>query len=386
MQKFDHFFVTYNGKHYDIANFINRHPGGTDAIIPYQDQDITAAFDHIGHSEDAKNLLKKRLLNPGTEVTNDVPTINQVEKENEKEKSEKAKEKEIIKGQEEQALEDQTISRGKFVVRKLFTPEDKYYIHKFLGSLALISFIYRYFYVLPTTGRLMIENDIFSYLTLFIHMLLSSSAFIFHVLPKRITENALIIYKEYQIHAVIFTSRAVFVSIFGLLMHHLPFWIQQLTLLLVILIIHLCVDYVTNKYGTPGVTAVRNENTETGYRKMGLRVYSFYQFAALGSHLVVDPNLKDLGFNAIIAIQSSAFLMTLKRKNIIKWYWHAIFYSLALGLSFTSILICKGYEFFIHILIIYMIRVTFNVSKYPLWLCYVAGIYWLNNKNFLQIF
>lgn len=39
-------------------------------------------------------------------------------------------------------------------------------------------------------------------------------------------------------------------------------------------------------------------------------------------------NLYLLGFNTLIAIQSSAFLMTLYRKNIIKYYHHFFWYAL----------------------------------------------------------
>ena len=42
----------------------------------------------------------------------------------------------------------------------------------------------------------------------------------------------------------------------------------------------------------------------------------------------------NLAFNALIAIQSSAFLMTLNRKGLINWYTHAFWYSLSLVLSY----------------------------------------------------
>ena len=63
--------------------------------------------------------------------------------------------------------------------------------------------------------------------------------------------------------------------------------------------------------------------------------YAFYQFSAVGSHIIPNARLMDLGYNALIAIQSSAFLMTLFRKGLIRWYTHATWYSIALILSWV---------------------------------------------------
>ena len=49
------------------------------------------------------------------------------------------------------------------------------------------------------------------------------------------------------------------------------------------------------------------------YKHVG-KFYSFYQFLAIGSHIFAqEPYLADVVFDAIIAIQSSAFMMTLVR-------------------------------------------------------------------------
>ena len=178
MKKYDSFIVVYKGKKYNIANFINRHPGGTEIIIPYKDKDITVAFDHIGHSDDAKTILKKRLVNTEYSSTTDSSSSDSS----------------FIDRSSEIELENETISKSKFLIKKLFTEEDKFNVHKIFGLLSLLSYLYRYFYILTTTGRLGIENDFFSYLTLAIHTMLSLSSFIFHVLTFRIIENPLIYY------------------------------------------------------------------------------------------------------------------------------------------------------------------------------------------------
>jgi hypothetical protein len=349
----------YKGKKYNIANFINRHPGGTEIIIPYKDKDITVAFDHIGHSDDAKTILKKRLVNTEYSSTTDSSSSDSS----------------FIDRSSEIELENETISKSKFLIKKLFTEEDKFNVHKIFGLLSLLSYLYRYFYILTTTGRLGIENDFFSYLTLAIHTMLSLSSFIFHVLTFRIIENPLIIYEEYRVHAILFTLRAILVSVFGLVMHLIPVSVQKVSLIALVLSIHLLVDYVTIKHGRSGVTAVRVANTDKGFLKFGKLCYSYYQFLALACHLIIDQNLKDLGFNAVIAIQSSAFLMTLKRKNIIEWYTHAFFYSFALFLSMVYMFMAKGTTFFIYVGIVFTARISLNFNKYPLWLVYILTIY-----------
>jgi hypothetical protein len=53
--------VTYNGKVYAIPrDFVDGvHPGGADAILAQEDGNMTAAFDMVGHSEDAIQMLEE---------------------------------------------------------------------------------------------------------------------------------------------------------------------------------------------------------------------------------------------------------------------------------------------------------------------------------------
>ena len=108
------------------------------------------------------------------------------------------------------------ILKKEYIVRKLFTKEDKMNVHKILGFMALLSFCYRYLYVLPTTGTLGMGHDFFSYFTLLHHMLLSCSSLIFHVLEHRNKRNPLIIYEEYRLHAILFTAKAILTTILGI--------------------------------------------------------------------------------------------------------------------------------------------------------------------------
>lgn len=44
---------------YDVTPFLEEHPGGTDPLMEAAGQDATIAFDDVGHSADAINMLKK---------------------------------------------------------------------------------------------------------------------------------------------------------------------------------------------------------------------------------------------------------------------------------------------------------------------------------------
>jgi hypothetical protein len=367
------FYVYYKEKKYNVANFISKHPGGQNVILEYKDKDITAAFDHIGHSDDAKFLLFKRLVKSDEEI---------IEEEKNKRKA-SLEELEDLKLSEEKDIfsEKEIIKKGKFIVRKLFTEEDKYFVHKILGFLSLISFIYRYFYVMPSSQSLGFGKDFFSYLTLTLHMLLSTSSLIFHVLTYRIPEKPLIIYEEYRIHAILFTLRSFIVAVIGINQDYMSKQTSSLLLVFSILAIHLLVDYVTQIHGTPGMTAVRVLNKDTGVIYLGKRFYGYYQFLALASHLVLTERSGDLGFNTIIAIQSSAFFMTLQRKNITGVKAHAFFYALCLFVSSYYIFLSKDLMFFALVAFLFALRAGFNLNKYVIWLGYVIYSYKLYDES-----
>jgi len=134
-------------------------------------------------------------------------------------------------------------------------------------------------------------------------------------------------------------------------------------------------DWITEKYGKKGVTAVRNEDLHKfGMIWFGMRFYAFYQILGQGSVLRCLPDqTADLGYNTLIAIQSSAFLMTLKRKNIIDWPAHAAGYTLALVLSSFYIFWSLGAIYFVYASVIFIGRVPLRMSKYTLWGAYVIG-------------
>ncbi|KAK4886056.1 hypothetical protein RN001_002327 [Aquatica leii] len=66
-------WIIINNCVYNVTEYLanNKHPGGTDLIEEYAGRNATKAFNEIGHSADAKNLLKTFKI--GELVQNEVP-------------------------------------------------------------------------------------------------------------------------------------------------------------------------------------------------------------------------------------------------------------------------------------------------------------------------
>lgn len=65
-------WIAINNSVYNIGDFLNRHPGGEEVLLEVVGKDATEAFEDVGHSSDAKELLKKfkigEVVNSETEL------------------------------------------------------------------------------------------------------------------------------------------------------------------------------------------------------------------------------------------------------------------------------------------------------------------------------
>jgi len=218
------------------------------------------------------------------------------------------------------------------------TPIHVPHVHKILGILSLLSFFYRYAYVYNVQGNLGFDGSTLDWITMAIHTLLAFSSIVFRVPRKRIEKKPMVIYEEYRQHAMVFTFRcfAVFaVNQVWKVSFPEEAYPPQYVIPVVVLLHHLLVDRITANHGS-GQTAVRANSaklkTSAFYKRVGY-LYSFYQFLSLASHLSPSARVGDMAYNSIIAIQSSAFMMTLYRKRIIRGRTHMVVYSACLVLS-----------------------------------------------------
>ncbi|VDO18476.1 unnamed protein product [Heligmosomoides polygyrus] len=55
----DSAWLVIRGKVYDVTKFLDDHPGGSDVLLEQVGKDATEAFDDIGHSSDAKEMMEE---------------------------------------------------------------------------------------------------------------------------------------------------------------------------------------------------------------------------------------------------------------------------------------------------------------------------------------
>ncbi|KAI8888696.1 cytochrome b5 [Backusella circina FSU 941] len=52
-------WIILEGRVFDITKFQDEHPGGEEVLLDEGAKDATDAFEDVGHSDDARDLLKK---------------------------------------------------------------------------------------------------------------------------------------------------------------------------------------------------------------------------------------------------------------------------------------------------------------------------------------
>ncbi|KAK4339434.1 hypothetical protein RND71_040896 [Anisodus tanguticus] len=57
--KKDDCWLVISGKVYDVTSFLDDHPGGDDVLLTATGKDATDDFEDVGHSDDAREMMKK---------------------------------------------------------------------------------------------------------------------------------------------------------------------------------------------------------------------------------------------------------------------------------------------------------------------------------------
>jgi len=198
------------------------------------------------------------------------------------------------------------------IVKKLFTHEDPYYIHKGLGFLCLANYVAQ-FYMYFAHGTYYLNVY-----TIAPHILLQGSAFIFKVLAKRPTESTLnmFIWEELRIHSLLFAWRACFSILY-------PTWAPVICLLTII-----SADVATHYRGNSEVSTVRGQHSKVGKRSIVKEITgAFFSISQMGAtYICLLGDSPILIFSTLPPIQTSAFGMTLIRKNLInKTIWSVVY-------------------------------------------------------------
>jgi hypothetical protein len=264
-------------------------------------------------------------------------------------------------------------------MESLFTFHDKFNIHKTLGMFCLVNYNLRLYYKIIYDQ--MFSNNIYIKFTFpIIHLSLSLSSFIFNV-PSYRFNSKIIIWKELQLHNIIFTSRSSIIMLYSLYSNNIYGRLS------IILLHHLLADYVSYNYRYNNKTTTRDipyDNISNFTQYFIKKYYAINQLIATSSLLLSDKGLYENAFMIMYPIQLSTFLSTLVRKNLINNnMWHILYsISLALPLLIAQITpnINPNCSIKIKLTILFIIsRLIFKINKY---ICISSlPILYIINKN-----
>lgn len=259
--------------------------------------------------------------------------------------------------------------------KKLITREDPHHLHKVCGIFVLINYIYQ-IYLFAMFDEM--------YLNIFIltpHILLHSTSFIFNVLSKRPKHKKMnmFIWNELRIHSFIFASRAILIIL------------DESYAKFIVILAMIAADVTTYIYGTQNVSTVRGYSANVHKRSFSQNtIAAFFCSSQLGATLICSGCFqhtfsKELVFLTLPPIQTSAFGMTLLRKNIISKKTWSIIYSIELILVYLAwFKIYNNINLLWYSILLYFTR-KYIFNNYMLWLTIYISDLIMTNPEYINI-
>jgi hypothetical protein len=213
--------------------------------------------------------------------------------------------------------------------KKLVTQEDFLHVHKILGILVLISFLYRLTQLFDDMG--FPSHPALTLPTILVHLLLPISALQFRIPVRRIRDGGRI-WPQFRWHSIAFTSRSCF-CVLLYYFEHKYHWKPQYWINYVVLIANMAaVDAATWYYGPDFSSNTIREIEAPGFVKFA---FSLMQFnASMG--MLFGLRCYAIPFFMLYVIQLTPFIGTLRRKGLFPSdIGGAILYTLLLVSSFT---------------------------------------------------
>jgi len=245
--------------------------------------------------------------------------------------------------------------------------------HKIMGFAALSHFLYRY-WLAVTTGSMHFSRSPWNLLYLVGHMSLSCSSFLFPVKKTRNFTNQ-IIWRELQLHNIVFTARSCFIFAYEIYYPNQYIW----TRFVIVMSCHIAADVITHYYkegSTIRDTCCDNILVTETVKPYLDKFYAFSQFTAIIALIVPRDCTLESTYMVMFVIQLSTFLMTLRLKGIINNDgWH-VFYTLSLLMNFQVAEICYNHEkphyFIFFVSLFYMWRICLRGNKYLGWFLVIS--------------
>lgn len=257
------------------------------------------------------------------------------------------------------------------LLKKFFTKEDVFGIHKILGVTCLAHFAYR-IYNIATTGDSGLIRDKFLYVWILLHMALSGTSLMFHIPRNRVSKRPMI-YPEFRLHSILFAYRSLLVMAFFEVM-----WMRCLVTLVTIIM----ADMVTKYYRAQDTTMrgmPYGDNVPIWFR---LQMNVFYSVSqVLATMQMLFARRLDVPFIVLFPIQFAAFLMTCVRKGVLAANgWHVLYTAALLlnywygwliggaGRPWVVDIMTNGIPPFWKIALIFCVyRFYWRINKYMLW-------------------
>jgi hypothetical protein len=268
-------------------------------------------------------------------------------------------------------------------IHKLATHEDGTYIHKILGGICFVHFIYQFVYIL-NYGVANLNTPISNYMVA-THGVLSISSMIFHI-PATRNRMSPMIYPEFRLHSIIFALRSVVCYFLCYYEWNIVYKMLAcfMTMTFADVTTYLFYDEKNDRKTTMRGMPFNDDIS----REIQAGITQFHSSMQIGATLYMLGNTSSTFF-PLYAIQLSAFMMTLVRKNIITaMAWHRYYtcllimnvlcyYSLSLSYLFPQIGI---YYLFKHL------RFQRNMNKYVAWFfCFYLFYYLQQVCDYINI-
>lgn len=237
--------------------------------------------------------------------------------------------------------------------------------HKILGFLALSHYLVRYVLVI-TTGSMLFYGTAYDLVFMGGHLLLSLSSFLFPISNSRNMSNQ-IIWREGQLHNIVFTSRSVAIFAYQLVWPEQHLWAR----FLIVMAFHVAADIVTHYYKeetTMRAMSWDNSLVSSNAKAYFDKFYALCQFGATAALIVPSATTFEHATMVMFSIQISTFLMTMRLKGLIgNDMWH-IAYAISLLMNYHVAYACSAGWIFIPQLLFYALRIHLRLDKYVAWL------------------
>ncbi|KAL7540247.1 hypothetical protein ACHAXR_009970 [Thalassiosira sp. AJA248-18] len=333
--------IKIDGMTLDVSKWARAHPGGRRILQKFHGKDATRAFRAVGHSDAARAMLEDFCMRSSSPRRSKTSSA---------------------------ASSIRSPPAITWWVKKLFTKEDPWGLHKSLGLFSLGHFAYRFFLLIfdddqsagfgGTASNGSASNGsvcMAPVLCLVPHALLSLSSLRFHLEKERVVGKPMI-WQEFRAHNIIFGMRSIICSTMAWLSiynDHQSTWRNTAVYTSCFSVIASCwaADWATqilrhNPLESTTATMPYWEGCNSKTQYIFKYIYAFAQFAATMTCMLVSNPAWPLA--VLLPIQGASFLMTLVRKGIISAYsyhvpiWRLFCWWQRWAFVMSSLAFCRG--------------------------------------------